>query len=325
MGVITGAVGSARTYTSIAAWDAFVPSNLVTDGNSYVGSLYNDSEFVGPVTLGAHTTDATHTYTLTAAAGQSFQDAAGVRTNALRYNQANGVALRNATSWVSGFTSVGITYLYISRLQFKGTVASPAITVTCSGYIKDCLVEQTSNGYALSVNGPTLENLAVIMNNTYATGAIYCQFTNNLVLACTVVRTSNNAVGGTALLKYYSTPIVKSTAIFGFTTPVGTGWDAVNSKDNATDQAAGLPGSGNQYSVTYGSASPFVASNAGSGAHDFRTVTGTALSANGYLDAGNAPNDISNESRPSTPTIGAWELVGGAPPPTVHVTSIFGT
>jgi hypothetical protein len=68
--------GAGRDYSTLAAWAASLPANLVADGNSYQGDCYNDSEFTGSatlLTLSGHTTDASHTITLTTGPGQSFQ------------------------------------------------------------------------------------------------------------------------------------------------------------------------------------------------------------------------------------------------------------
>src|ERR1017187_9110968 len=87
----TATVGTAsRNFTTPTACIANIPANLVADGNSYVCALYNDAEFTAGFTINGFTTNSTHTITVTAASGHSFQDNAGVRTNALRYNQVNG-------------------------------------------------------------------------------------------------------------------------------------------------------------------------------------------------------------------------------------------
>src|ERR1035437_9016454 len=102
MALIVKTIGATgRQYATINLWDASVPSNLVTDGNSYEGDMYNDAEFAGSQLLAAHTTNSTHTLLLTAAAGQSFQDNANVRTNALKYNVSNGVGIRSTAGYTN--------------------------------------------------------------------------------------------------------------------------------------------------------------------------------------------------------------------------------
>ena len=86
-----------RDYSTLQAWEDACPANLVTDGNIWRGECYNDSEFSSSgtlVTIAGITTDATHYVELTTATGHSFQDHADVRTNALKYNQSNGVGLK---------------------------------------------------------------------------------------------------------------------------------------------------------------------------------------------------------------------------------------
>src|SRR6188768_4101476 len=101
MATITRTIGATgRNYGTLSLWRASLPANLVTDNNSYVGECYNDAEFVNDIAaLNGHATDATHTIALTAAAGQSFADHASAQTNALTYNQANGVGFRTTTNY----------------------------------------------------------------------------------------------------------------------------------------------------------------------------------------------------------------------------------
>src|SRR5947209_3758092 len=96
--VVTKSIGSAggRDYSTIALFIAALPANLVTADQQWIGECYNDSEFAigSALAFSGITTDATRNIILRCASGQSFNDNAGKATNALRYNQTNGVGIR---------------------------------------------------------------------------------------------------------------------------------------------------------------------------------------------------------------------------------------
>src|SRR6266566_6837248 len=119
--VKTSRSGGGGDYTTILAFLAAVPANLVTDGNSYVGNCYNDAVFDdGQISFSGHTTDSTHTITVQAAPGQSFRDNVSAQTNALRWNQSNGVALQRTVAASTTITT-GDDYVFLSGLQIKST------------------------------------------------------------------------------------------------------------------------------------------------------------------------------------------------------------
>lgn len=327
MATITKSIGTGggRDYSTFQAFEDALPANLVTDGNSYVGEAYNDSEFTAGATFSDHVTDATHTITVTAAAGQSFQDHASVRTNPLKYDQTKGVGISCTTTYTVGFQpsvndgSVVIDYLTISRLQWKQTAINSAFFAngisSTHNRVKDCVVEVPSGG-ATGLQGILL----LLGGNTYAVNVLViftgagagCGFTlfdGSHCIACACVRLTDNSAAGTAFeSENGSASSLVDCASFGFTTPAGTqgtgSW--VSSSNNATDQASGLPGTSNQHSVSFSSSTPFVGASAAT--KDLRSIVGTSLVANGVLDSTNAPNDISGASRAAAPTIGVWEL-----------------
>jgi len=324
-------IGSAggRDYSTLQAWEDAAPANLVTADQIWRGECYNDSEFtVGQnalLTIAGSTTDATRYKELTAAAGQSFQDAAGVRTNALTYNQANGVGISKTGNYI-GAIYVDENNVHLSRLQIKNTATSGATirehyenNVDLSAVYKDLIVQGvggTDGNYcSMAIQGnDTLINVCVLVtdNGTYGIFA-YATVSGNTFIGCSVIRTTNQAASGTGInVQYGTTSVLKSCAIFGFTTVVTAGkWDTTASKNNATDAASGLPGSSNNHSVTFTGTTPFT--QASMTGNDLRPVSGTTLAVNGFLDATNAPNDISAQARTATPTIGVWELGFVAP------------
>lgn len=310
---VTSSIGtSSRDYSTLQAWEDASPANLVTDDKIWRGECYNDSEFTARVEFGV-TADATRYLELTAATGQSFQDHASVRTNALRYNQSNGVAVTITNNYAS--TIGGNNCGRVSRLQIRN-VGSNYVTLNLL-VLKDCLCEGGGAVVRTSYTGVadmTCINVVAIANGSGGYG-----FQNSTTyggtthfIACTAVRPSNITAASTG---FYNggggTNRLKSCASFGFSTAAdAAGWSTANCFNNATDQASGLPGSSNQHSVTYSGTTPFTQADA-TGSLDFRAIAATSLAANGYLDSTNAPNDISGYARAASPTIGAWEITAG--------------
>lgn len=338
MGIVTKTIGtSARDYSTIQAWEDALPANLVTDGNSQVGQLFNDSEFVNSTastaicTISGETTDSTHTITLTTGAGQSFRDAAGVQSNALAYNQANGVGIK-----LTGHSSNGIlvqaNFVTISNLQISNSGTNYTDFLLrlfgSNGAAGNCVFQQKQNGYGLSpiVLGPTLSNPSNLLFNSVVIcvgGGAGITIGNDglmFVANCTIVKPSNDAGFGTGVaLKtnigghYGGLNKSVNNAIFGFASFTDDVTNFGSSGNGCTDLASTtVPGSSNQVSKTY--SSQFQNTTVASA--DFRAKPGADVLNNGATDTTDIPGatDIVGTSRPQGAAwdIGAWELVSGS-------------
>lgn len=325
--LITKSIGTTgRDYSTLQAWEDAIPASLVTTDEQWLGECYNDSEFTAKLNISAHTTDATRWIKLTAAAGQSFQDHANVRTNALKYDQTKGVGISYATGYDYTIELSGTTnYLTISRLQIKSTSPSgswPINSNSNSGtnnIFKDLIVESARNG-PTNLRGTIINVLSIIRvaNTNFDVGP------SSTFIGCTAVCiTDATGTVGFNAPAYRNTITLNSCASFGHTKATqkaGTSTFAGNY--NATDHASGadgMPGANSQHSVTFSSTTPFTgASNA---TINLIPVAGTNLINNGTLDSTNAPNDITGTARDSTPTIGVWEVVAGGSPSPVSIES----
>ena len=326
MANIVSTIGSSgRDYATLTLWDTNkVPANLVTDGNSYEADCYNDSEFTGSA-FGAHTTDSSHVMLITTGAGQSFQDNASVRTNALKYNQSNGVAMKNTTGYTSVITlSNAIINLTIQKLQLSQQSASGANCCirstnvgSTSHLYKDIIAENLSpnSGCAnIYIVGGKCVNVLGIRRNSTAGGPCFQNSAGTVsFIGCTAVRASNYTAGGIGFGKFYGSVSVISSASFGFTSATGgTHGTFTGSKNNGTDQSS-IDGSSNQTSITYNGTTPFTQASDAT-APNFIPIASTALAANGFLDSTNAPNDITGTARAASPTIGCWEIASSGSP-----------
>jgi hypothetical protein len=325
--------GGTCSYTDIQTAVTAVPANLVTAGNSYVISIYpegggTDGEWTGTgtmVDIGAHTTDSSHTLTITAAAGHSFQDHANVRTNALYYNPANGVALRKTTYYTGVLLVSGATdYLTISRLQFAASgsgVGSYCVNISAAcghSVAKDLICERAgSAGYTFNIAGnsgtvPKVINVLCVVRTASAVGGFHTGSGDVAFIGCAAVRPGGFTAGGVGFDRSaYGTPTMTNCASFGFTTASHAFYSAVAGGHNCTDQSAIAGASGNRVSKTVASQFEVVTDTG----RDFRAKTGSDLDGSGVLDGTNAPNDISKTTRPAGPTIGVWQIAAGAPPP----------
>lgn len=317
---------SSRDYSTITAWAAAAP-DLVAGDKIWRGECYNDSEFAEQCIIAGTSSDATRYFDLTTATGQSFQDQAGVRSNALKYDQSKGVGNKKSQAYNQIFDTDHTVFMRVSKIQWQNSAAGNGTACAlfgCTGGVvaKDCIFDTNrplAASAAVIMVGCTLINCVLVQRGN--TGAGVQINGNGTMIGCTVVCPSDVLSSGSGLYYVSGTITVQSNAFFGFTTACDAGTYTA-SKNNATDAASGLPGTSNQHSVTYTSGSPFTGATAA--ALDLRAVTATTLAANGFLDATNAPLDISGYTRTATPTIGCWEITAAAASAVRHLIALLG-
>lgn len=331
MGTVTKSIGtSSRDYSTLAAWESALPANLVTDGNDQVGECYNDSEFTqaaSVLTISGLTTDATNYVTLKCATGQSFRDNANVQTNKLRYNQANGVGIRNTNSYAD-CVIVLQRYTRVSGLQFKNTALQSG-GLACSAadaIVQHCIIEGRGNvagasgACVMTGNNAIIRNCLIIDHGTssgcgLATSSYnVCTIVNNTIVRPTDKGAStSNAIHSAPAGSTLST--LKNNAMFGFSAITNRTGNFTGSY-NASDLTISF-GTNNQSAVAWDSTHPF--KGGASTDMDFR-IDATSdndtekLTDNGVTDATHGTPDIANTTRPSGSAydIGCWELVAAA-------------
>lgn len=308
---------SARDYSTNQLAEDAITANLVTADEQWEMQTFNDSEFVGAsgatvLTISGHTTDSTRYIHWTTGAGQSFQDNAGVRTNALYYSQANGVGIRSTGSY-NRVIDVLDGFCRITKLQIQSADDSQAKGIFNNGedstYIKDCIIHAREVcSMTIAPTNSTYVNCLLVMRGAGKIIGIGGGSGNRFEF-CTIIGSGGSSTPGSI---GYATLTVENCAIFnfatGFTTTTG---GTLAGGYNCTDLAS-APGSNNQVSKTF--ANQFENTST-----DFRAKTGGDL-ANGTPATSYATADISNTSRSATtPYIGAWELSagGGSPAPSI--------
>jgi hypothetical protein len=313
---VTKTIGSSGAdYATPALWFAFV-GGVGTLADDYIGEMHNEEILVTADQTLTGVTPAGHFVRLTAGAGNSFIDNANVLTNALRYNASNGAAIRLASGGTLNLIDVASDQGFqLTRLQictdtgyqrpFKGY-----------GILSQCIFAEhntggvSEQGIAWVIAG-SISNCLIYSRGSNATGIITQTnaTTSDLTIACTNVSGSPNGV----LPSYSSGSIVKNVVAVGFTTAFA-GTCSASSSNNATD-AGTFSGTnyGGSGQVLVVGATEFVSVTSGS--EDFRIKSATAVKLPAHGTASGTPGtDIVGQTRSgSTPTIGAWELVGAPP------------
>lgn len=310
-----GATG--RDYVDIPAFIASLPATLL---EQEIGELYNDSEFTSTsgITISGITTTSSFNIVLRAATGEAFNDT----EQALRYNASNGVAIRKTSSYGIAL-SVTVEHTVLEDLQIGTTGTTNAITLMFSGstdsaVIRNCLIESSSNSWALAASSnASYINCDIVVSDGASSGTdgVRISYATPSFLNCTVFSNypSSSGFGFEKIGGSSNGAIVKNCAIFGFGTAMESGTWGSGTDFNATDDSSLPAGSNNQTSLTTASQFENVASEA---TLDLRAVASGSLQ-NGTPDIGNTGGvDIFGNARDATtPYIGCYE-VSGTPPST---------
>lgn len=304
-------IGTAsRDYSTLQAWEDACPADLVAVDQIWQGQCYNDSEFTGGMTAAGTTTSATQYKELTTAAGQSFSDNASVQTNALRYNQANGVAISVAGGYSTAIVVSDINFR-MSKVQVK--VSSDAYaydnnTASTAHVLDKCILQQAgSAGACIRLRGGTLSN-SLLSKNSAGTSkaAITGAYGGATLTNCTIVRPTTYAVGGTAVAAGSSFSFtLKNVAVFGFTADTSGTISATTCYTDDSTPTTGFT------TVAYNTSTGSGFQNTAVTTADFRIKTGSALLDVGTTDTTYAATDIAGTARPqgSAYDVGCWELV----------------
>lgn len=309
--VVSSIGTTGRDYSTLQAWEDACPSDLTAVDQIWKGECYNDSEFTAGLMISGMTTDSTRYVWLTAAAGQSFQDHASVRSNPLIYDQSKGVGIACGAGGATAHYIVNISaaHTLVSRLQVKRTDsgayetgATIGLVANAPQVIRDCICAVTGGGAGRPILHMALGTAINTVLHTTVDSMGSTVWQGASMLNCTIIGLSGSSVYG--LVGSYHHGPIKNSAIFGFTTPfnaVGTGGASYNATDSAT-----LGGSNSLTSQSF--ASCFESTT-----NDFRLKSGSPLIANGNTDATNAPNDITGTARDAGTAgdIGAWEYTAG--------------
>lgn len=304
--------GSNATWDNTPGIEAYTIDSVI-----WQGECYDQGELVTTVTtiISGQATSSTCRVKLVCASGAGFRDKTGVLTNTLRYNAANGVALRQTSAYLRCLyvtsSNVDIIGLQIKTSSTGGYYPFDSSSST-STIIDSCITESNATGAAnsLAIWPGTAKNCLIICNAASPSFGLRIGYSSH-AYSCTIVKYSNLSSGGTAVDVYSGTGYLQNCAVFGFST-MKSGGGTLSPTYCATDISS--PPSGFTGSLTF--TSQFEGTT--SSAPDFRAKSTGSLDLNGTPDSTNTPNDIVGQTRhATTPTIGCWEVVEASGQPAI--------
>lgn len=322
---VTSTIGTnARNYSTLAAWAASLPATLA---DAYVGECYNDSEFTNNgvvLQLSGVATTATFNITVTTGPGQSFRDNPNAQTNALSYNQANGVGIRTTAANYNQAIVNQCNYVNFIGLQVScnliGGQSSTAFESNNVLYVnvEDCLFQSYNNYspvvfmFGGSPGSCTIRNSIVIGLST--SGRITTLANGVVPEFCTFVSPSD--AGSSSVAVGYSTTPFKNCAFFGINAG-GLPTTSASYTTCMTDMASAPSG---LTTVPY--AGQFVSTV--STAMDYRIVSTSNLIGAATADTTYGATDIVGTARPQGGNwdIGCWEYFSATPPAAQFATSV---
>lgn len=316
--------GSSATWANTPGTEAFT-----IDAVSSLGNSYNDSEFTAGVAISGNTTSSTSTITLTAAAGQSYVDNAGVQTTAHKYDQSLGVGIKANGDSTNALVRSAVNNTIITRIQVKNTVStysSAGLSIIGSGsYCNQVIIEGLGrHGYAGAgaltiINSAKAYNFTVIQSRSEASVLVAID-ANCSLFSGTIVCPTGLTPAGIGVDSYYAGNIGKNLNVFGVTADTaGSGtWTTCFTDD--TSPSTGFTGS-----LTY--ANQFV--NVTNASKDFRPKAGGNILNVGtdtHVAEPLTATDIVGTVRPQSTGYdgGSWELVvaSGAVVPKLSVMGV---
>ena len=310
--VLRATSGAGVDYTTLAAWATYVnaltfSADEILEVDSSAGAIADSAT----IAIGGYTPGA-FSLIMRAVTGHGLSSA-----NALRWNSAS-AALSSTSGSGSGAYQFTGSKLTVDGLQFKcGSATNVVRTATGTNQvIKNCVIQSSAGTNALFVssNNPSLDNLAIVVNSTGV--GVILEGSNATVTGCTVAK--SGTASGTGINKTYGgAPVVKNTAVIGFTTDFA-GTFSASSTNNATDKGTfggTNAGASGQVSITSADFGSLTASS-----EDLRVASGSTKLIDTGATAG-LSTDIFGVARGATYDIGATEYAGGgggstyAPPP----------
>ncbi len=305
-------IGTGGDYSTLQSWEDACPANLVTADQIWQGKVKNQV-FSGTstlLTISGTTVDSTRYVELTTDTGASFADNASVRTNALRYNEANGASIKVTAPWATAI-SITQSFTRLSKLQIYSSstngIALSIYSPSNSCDINQCIVDSSiPGGLIIESNGAAhhLRNSLIVQRSSSTSAYIINGLGDKNITNCTLVAT-NGATIDTGIRNSYSTVNLKNVYIGGAMTNL-TGGSSTFNKTTCFTNFSGPPSG---WSAAAFSTATFESVTEAS--MDFRLKAGSGLIDQGTNDATYAAYDISGMARSGTYDVGAWEVAAG--------------
>lgn len=297
-------------------------NTCVTTADGVVGVIWQgqcqNEEFVTAataVTVAGSTASSAEYKELTTVSGASFADNANKLTNALRYNAANGAAIKvtntNASAVVFTEDSARLSRLQIAATGTQGRGLNGGST---NGLFKDIIVEgRYTNTLSLigvlymtvATTGNVFSNVIVIQRASAADHIVGTETASPTFYGCTFVAADDLATAPTQIFLSGASGTVTAQNCGLFAGDSTKLISAGSATYNFTTCYSDISGTTGVTQTTF--ANEFVAVT--DAASDYRLKTGAAQIDSGTTDATNEPEDIVGTSRPQGASydVGVWE------------------
>lgn len=322
-----GATG--RDFATLALWAAYAAA--LTLSAPEVGQCFNDAtpsfSSTTLLTFGGWTGDSgTNTVTLTCGTGQSFRDNAGVLTNALRYNTANGVSIQYNVPGYGVQSTITGGHFIMDGLQINSVATGSQGVVNITGPSsahRNCIIQGNSQSLSGIIEPQGSDD------NHEITNCLIVQFrsgsggggsgdgiraTRNVQGTDITIFAPNTSDGNGVFCNHSTTGgVFKNVVVAGFAVDY-TGTCGASSANNATDKSSfGGTNFGASGQVSLVPATEW--QDPSSGSLDMRVKTTSVKLKDNGATAG-ASDDIAKQPRTVPYTIGCWEFVSAVPPST---------
>lgn len=290
-------------YGSLQAWEDDAPATLVSIWSGEVQEPDdNFSSSSALLTVSGSTSTASLYKELTSASGASFRDNAGAATNALKYNESNGMSATSSVSF-NAVLNLAENYCRMSNIQVKATSTANAVNCNNIGIRLNNIIAQTDAGLVavrLANNDVDLANSLLVQRKSAANAIVFAFGSANLYnVTCVVPSDITGATNG--MDQSFFSGDISSCIFMGCTNTA----DAAGGTYTTCFTSDTTPPTGCT-NVTY--ADQF--ENTADATMDFRLKSGADAIDGGTYDATNAPNDIIGTARGSgTADAGCWEFV----------------
>lgn len=297
-------IGTGKTYTTIASWEAATDNDLVGTTTIERGLLNNET-FSELVNISGATTNASYYRELTTDTGASFVDNANVRTNPLAYDATKGAAIASG----SGYSIVVLldeSYARATKLQIQsGASTSRALWLNASNCsAKQCIADSAgAGGYGslvLAASGSTVENCLIVQRGSSQFSIAYVGGAHTLTNNTFATPSGTAAPTHGIYYTYAAGTTITNCAIFG---AADVGSASFTWSNCYTDDNTSLPSGVTNLAYDTSTGSGFEATDGS----DYRIKSTSALKDAG-TSSGAPSIDISGTAR-GTIDVGCWEFV----------------
>jgi len=318
--------GGGGDYTTWQAWEDACSSDLVADGNNWIGEQIDEEITTSTTTtISGITTDATNRLIMRCTTGSSFVDNATPGTDPLRYDITKGAAVRRTTNYGSVFDQVNVR-VEVSQLQFKSDLSSVVWTCSTSTqplFADQCIFDGKSGSnqlvvYRNSGDRSKLTNCVIVSDGDNGEGILGRDYDARFCTFYCTATTPGSVVAGSYGVGDFDNCLFLNFADWQTSTQV-------HLVDYCVTDVSSWESSTAANSVLNATVSDEIKSDSG-----VRTTCDLSAKAGGSSDGGGSPVsgvtiDIYGQTRDgSTPTVGAFEIVSAGPAGTAGRMALLG-